>query len=269
MVVIRLLAVSLFLLVLSSCLGATDPNRNVKSYGFILMDTELQDGAYVTDIHGIFFRGQTLVLPSVVPPQDQCSLFPFQEENQVIELPSSTTAGSSIGIRLSGNEFDLTPQVVGGLVRYSPPLFQPVPFQPGDSVHVTIPGSETFPAWSLSGRTAEPFTFEPVDVSPETSPLPLRWTGPTSPDSKMLVSLRYATAAFPEQLAEQIFCELRDDGSFDVPDVAATGWRNAPNDLREVRFARWRLTIDERGNETMLIVSTLVVPTPASETGSE
>ena len=115
-----------------------------------------------------------------------------------------------------------------------------IPFIPGDTLSITIPGTTSWPASAISVRTAEPFTHDTILVPAADSSLHVTWTAATVPGSLMTFSLRYANAFSNTGLNEQVFCSFIDDGSATIATDYLNGWRTALGDERATRVVRTR-----------------------------
>lgn len=244
---------------LTACLSTTDPNERQQNYGFVILEAEQDLETYALTPTALFYRTGLLQLPSTNTATDTCFIAPFFEDGSEGNFPPSISAGESIELTLSGGTAVLTPRALLGRTEYRMSEGMTLPYIPGDTVTVEIPGAaDGFPAWTLKARTAEAFTHVPTPEGLDTEVLPLRWDAAPRPGSKMLVSLRYPTA----EGMEQIYCELIDDGAYDVGAQRAQGWRLANPEGREEAWSRWRITGEQNGGSILLVLSTFEVPTP-------
>lgn len=257
---IALLALSV---VTAACVETLEPSKN--RFGLVSYTAFTDEvRGYVMDPEASFYDRTDLRYTP--PPADSCVLAAYV---------AAPIAGSSFPT-LSAGEF-LVSQVgtqrdtLRGAVEFGAFVYRPVrrtgiPFTPGDTVTVQIPGSLTgFPAATVALRTAEAFTADSVGI-PETSTedLALTWTAAPAPGSLMTVSLRYGNTFSNGQLNEQIFCGFTDDGSATIRAPLLSGWRNAAPGLREARIIRLRskeLEIDDR--TTLTVISSFGLPTGA------
>lgn len=178
-------------------------------------------------------------------------------------FPNSTTINGSLrfldaGDRLltsvSGRVDTLVPVSNIGLRIYQSPNAGGIPYTPGDTLTITIPGA-AFPASAISVRTAEPFTHSAVGVPVADEPLSLTWTPATVAGSQMTFSLRYANSFSTTGLNEQVFCSFVDDGAATVPAAILGGWINALNAQRQTKATRIRsreVTVDARTRLSLL-----------------
>src|SRR6185436_17645695 len=102
-------------------------------------------------------------------------------------------AGPQIGLQI-GAKADSLPRLSGtNNTTYQKGAQSPVVYTPGDSIVVTIPGATGgYPASDIRGKTAEPFTNDPVVPPAGTETIQFRWSAATDLNSAMIISLRYA-----------------------------------------------------------------------------
>lgn len=159
-------------------------------------------------------------------------------------------AGEFLFTSIGGRVDTLAP--LGGLSLRVYSAIRPlgIPYTPGDTLAVTIPGSVSgFPASAISVRTAEAFTHDSIRVPGATEDLTLAWTPAPSAGSQMTFSLRYANGFSSGTANEQLFCSFTDDGTATIDSDYLSGWRSALNDVRSTRAVRIRsreITIDGR-----------------------
>lgn len=248
------------MLALTACLNTSEPFGPEQNYGFVFLEANSVDGEYVTDPNAVFYRASRLQLPSTNGLNEGCLVGIFSTEDGVGQVPPNVSAGPNVQIGLSGETVQLTPvsQGVDG-TRYVNAAGGSVPYNPGDVATITVPGAEEeFPSWTLSAKTAEPFTPTAVETPADPVQIPLRWTAASSSGSKMIVSLRYP-APDGEGL-HQIYCELVDDGVYDLDPQVTAGWRGADDASRQAVWSRWRITAEAKTGSALLVISTFQVP---------
>ena len=247
-------------LALTGCLNTSEPGGPELNYGFVFLETYSADGDFVTDPNAVFYRTRQLQLPTTNSINDLCLLGQYTGDQTGGQLPPSVSAGSSIDVALGGGSLDLTPLTTAEGTRYVAPVGETIAFTPGDTATVTIPGAEEgFPEWTLKAKTAEAFTPQEVASPQDPEALQLRWSpAATSLGSKMLVSLRYPSEDGENTL--QIYCELNDDGSYDIEPQLSQGWRLAAASEKDVLWARWRITGQGKSGAALLVISTFQVP---------
>jgi hypothetical protein len=160
----------------------------------------------------------------------------------VATLPS-ISAGDFLFTQVSGRTDTLFQSSGLGITAYQLLTVNAVPFTPGDTLRVDVPGDAAgFPGTSLRLKTAEAFTHDPVGTGTEGQPLTITWTPASSPGSLMTFSLRLnstGTASIPDA---QIYCVFNDDGSGEVSAALASVWRAALPESRSVKATRIRQT---------------------------
>lgn len=249
-------------LTLGACIDTLEPSVN--RFGLVTYPTS-QDEArgYIMDPEAVFYDRTDLQYTP--PATDSCVV-------QAYAPP--LTAGSSF-LTVSAGEFLVSAvgtqrdtmraaTEVGALV-YRPTRRTGITFTPGDSVRLEIPGTPAgFPRAAVTLRTAEAFTFAPVDPTAALDQdLDLSWSPAPVPGSLMTVALRYANARSNGPVNEQVFCGFADDGRATIRADLLAGWRANAAGLRETRFIRLRsveLRLDDRN--TLTVLSSFSVPTP-------
>lgn len=246
---------------LTGCLNTGEPRGGLSNYGFVTLQARLDpEQDYVLLPNAIFYRTGIVALPSTQGSQDICLAEEYVEPSGGVGSVPTLNAGAQIGIDISGN---LTQITQGATARYVLGATPPPGFQPGDTATITIPGNaEGFPEWTLSAKTADPFTFDPIPYDDdELVFLPLTWTPPTTGGSRMVVSVRYIR----EDGVWHLFCELDDDGQHEVDIDVMPEWRVADHTLTEASFTRWRITAEAISGSILLAISQFEVPTPAAD----
>lgn len=197
--------------------------------------------------------------------QTDLSYTPFANDTCLVAqfFPNSSTINGSLrfldaGERLLtsiGGRVDTLVPVPGIALRiYQSPNAAGIPYTPGDTLTLTIPGAE-FPASAISVRTAETFTHGAIGVPAADQPLALTWTAAPSGGSNMTFSLRYANSFSTTGLNEQVFCSFIDDGAATVPASVLGGWVNALNNQRQTKATRIRareVIVDARTRVSLL-----------------
>lgn len=198
-----------------------------------------------------------------VPKADSCFVTAYSAGGTVNTQSFTLDAGDYLIQTVGGRTDTMPPFYAGNLIVYRPPSGRVIPFVPGDTLTVQVPGAPGgFPAVSANIRTAEAFTYDSV-VTPSTGqPMTLRWTTAPVAGSLMTFTLRYANPFSADGLPnEQIFCAYTDDGTGTIPDDFLSSWRQAAPSSRSVRAVRLRskeIVIDSRTR--FAIVSTYGVP---------
>ena len=197
------------------------------------------------------------------PAADSCQFAAYTPSQNVNTSSFTLSAGDFLLSTVGARTDTLRPYFVGNLAIYRPPTGRLLPFTPGDTLTLQVPGSPAgFPAITSNVRTAEAFTHDSVVTPVAGQPMQLTWTPAPQSGSLMTFALRYANAFSTDQTPnEQVFCGFTDDGSGTIPAEFIEFWRNAPVQSRSVRAIRLRVkevVIDSRTR--LAIVSTYGLP---------
>jgi len=257
-----LLAAGTAVLLVSACDTTSTFRPNEQNWGFIYLSAlRSAGGEYRTAPNGSFFRGAVTSVPDARVRTDSC----FAAGEYVPPTQGGITgvtyldAGPSITANIGGTATPI-PRVTGANVAYALAAGTSVPYRPGDSVVITVPGiTGGFPAAEVRGRSAEPFTTDPIQAS--TTSIPLRWTPATDPNSALIVSLQYTPAGAGARVQE-IRCAFTDDGVDSIPLRQHQAWSATANVARTATFTRLRTSIVQVNGGAMELISTLTVPTP-------
>lgn len=251
---VRAFAVLALTLVVAACVDTLEPSKN--RFGLVSYTAFTDEvRGYVMDPEATFYDKTDLRYTP--PPADSCVLAAYVAAPIAGSSFPTLSAGDFLVTQVGAQRDTMRGAIEFGAYVYRPARKTGIPFTPGDTVTVQIPGSVAgFPGATLSLRTAEAFTASTVGI-PEsaTEDLPLTWTPAPVAGSLMTVSLRYGNAFSTGALNEQIFCGFTDDGSGTIPATLLSGWRNAISGLRESRLIRLRskeLAIDDRTTLTVL-----------------
>lgn len=246
---------------MAACVDTLEPSKN--RFGLVTYTAFTDEvRGHVMDPEAVFYDRTDLSYTP--PPPDSCVLAAYTPPVLAGSSFPTLSAGDFLVSQVGTQRDTLRGAVEFGAFVYRPVRRTGIPFTPGDTVTVQIPGSLTgFPAATVSLRTAEAFSADPIGI-PETTTEDLRlaWTAAPAAGSLMTVSLRYANAFSSGALNEQIFCGFTDDGSGTIGAALLSGWRNAVTGLRESRIIRLRskeLSIDDRN--TLTVLSSFALPT--------
>lgn len=243
---------------LAACLNSSEPFGGQQNYGFVVLETGLETEDFVLQPSATFYRTGQIQLPGTTSTADDCIILPFNPDQGGGIFPPTLSAGASLQLTLSGVETQLdSVRTLAGL-RYIPADL--TAFTPGDTVTIDVPGADGgFPSWTMRAKTAEAFTADEVPTHEDPASLEFRWTPATGAGSRMVVSLRYPDVG-GEML--ELYCELADDGAYDLTSDLAEGWRIANALEKEASFTRWRITTQTTNGAVLLAMSSLQVPTP-------
>jgi hypothetical protein len=138
----------------------------------------------------------------------------------------SISAGTLIQLKLPSRTDSLFPVAVGPEMQYLSRNGSGVPYTPGDSVAVVIPGStgdQGYPAISFKAKTAEAFDVQDFGTPVVGAGIALRWNAGQDLNSTMVFSFRYSTPG-SSALSTQVSCQFRDDGADSIPTRYVSGW---------------------------------------------
>ncbi len=193
---------------------------------------------------------------------DTCVLLPYSPIVQVNSGLLTLNAGNYLFTYVGTRIDTLAPLPSTSIRVYAPLRTNGIPFTPGDTLEITVPGHPNgFPQSAVSVRTAEPFTHGAIPVPAEDVGIDLTWTAATSPGSQMTFSLRYRNASATTAQNEQVFCSFNDDGGATIPSGYLTGWRNSVGGDRSTRAIRVRHNqVDVDSRTTLSIISSYGQP---------
>ena len=252
----RLQAAALALLTgtLAACTQITESNQTSNRYGAINITarstTATRAAANAT---GIFFEAFTVAVPnSALQRTDACAFAAYD-----------TTTTASKGVGRAGNELTLnvgtTPTSLtfsDALLRYANATTNSIAYSAGETAVLQIPGATSvFPAASISVPLAEPVLPGAIAIPAFGTPLAVRWNASSDTTTAVLLSLRYSTTASATLANEQIFCTVRDDGSYDIPSSALTTFLASPAASRSLQITRWRTREQQIDARTILHIA--------------
>ena len=255
----RVLSLAVLVLASTACVD-TLPTPNGR-FGTITAGAyDNGGGSFVMRPEAAFYDKTDLSYVPVVG--DTCVIAPYSALQSVSGGLVTLNAGEFLFTSIGGRVDTMT-TIAGLLIRvYTPLRPQGIPYTPGDTLSVTVPGAlGGFPASAISVRTAEAFTHGAIGIPAENIGLPLAWTPAPSAGSQMTFSLRYANSVSGGALNEQVFCSFIDDGAASINSNYLGGWRTAVNDSRSTRALRVRsreVTVDARTR--LSIISTYGQP---------
>ncbi len=255
----RSLSLAVLLLATTACL---DPLAlPVGRFGTISVAAYANGGSsYVIRPEAAFYDQSDLAYVPVVG--DTCVVALYNPTTAVNPGLQTLNAGDFLFTRIGGriDSMQALPNISLRFYTLVNPLG--IPYTPGDTLSVTIPGAvDGFPATAISIRTAEAFTHGAIGVPAENLDLPVVWTAAPSAGSQMTFSLRYATGVSSGAANEQIFCSFTDDGSATIRAGYLDAWRLALDVTRSTRALRVRgreIMVDSRTR--LSIISTFGQP---------
>jgi hypothetical protein len=250
--------------VIASCDTSLSFRPNELVWGFVTVAAQRTTaGETRTSPTGVFFRGEVSSVPNAAVRPDSC--FPSQTYIPPTNSFSGVTyldAGASLSVSL-GSRTDEIPRVsASGVTNYNLATGTTLPYRPGDSIVVRIPGATGgYPNVELRAKTAEAFVLQPL-VPPASGYLQLRWTAATDTNSALILQLLYAPAGGSGAISREIRCAFRDDGIDSIPLLQYQDWAASGNLKREVVANRLRTLLRNVSGGAIQFISTYQVPTP-------
>jgi len=214
-----------------------------------------------------FYRVAGANFVSAQGVKDTCYLAAYSEPSTSGQISAAALGAGPYIIVALGSRTDSLVRTGGALdAAYRSTLTSGIPFTPGDSMVITVPGDRAgFPASTFRGKTAEPFSMVPIGTPVAGSPINLTWTAASDLNAAMFVTFRYSAAGTtPATLNRQIACAFIDDGSGQVPATVAAEWVAAATRDYTAQRIRTILTQIYLPLSYFNIVSTFDWPTPVS-----
>jgi hypothetical protein len=255
-----------FLGVVAALVGCRDILKAEKSNYVIINVETLKTGAttYGARPSGLFFNAAGIFLSSSFVSRDSCIIqrFPPDITNPNLDY---LDAGDGVLVKFERPQTQgtLLPHSQGTVESYVLPEGTSIPFVPGDTVKVEVPGNgETLEPVTIVARTAEVFTPGALTLpGSNQTDMPVSWTpGATAvPGSAMFYSLRYAAPA-TTTLNREIACFFVDDGSAAIPFEALFEFREST--VRNAKATRIRIVANRTGNTVTHLTSTFTADVP-------
>ncbi|MBW7935132.1 MAG: hypothetical protein H3C62_16290 [Gemmatimonadaceae bacterium] len=230
-------------------------------FGFVTIAAQRSGAAYITSPVGTFYSTSGLGTPTASSSWDSCRVGTYSSAPASLgDVFPSLDAGAAIEVRLPGRVDSLFPAVVGNDVQYRL-RGAGVPYVPGDSVSVVVPGrAGGYPAVSFKAKTAEVLTvvdFGEVPVGPR---LDLHWNPGHDANGTVAFAFRYGALA-ADTLNTQISCQFRDDGTDSIPSKYIASWASAKTKSWVATRVRTHV-VPVAGSGFFDFISTFDVPTP-------
>ena len=210
-----------------ACTSAVEPSYF--PYGFVTVSALKSATGYAASPVGTFYNVNGLSSPTGVSPWDSCRVQAYSPSTAVGlgDVFSALDAGAAVVVTLHGRTDSLYPVVVGRETLYKLRTLASVPYTPGDSLSVVIPGTSAgYPGISFKAKTAEAVTVTDFATPPPSTKLDLRWTPSQDQNSTMTFTFRYG-ALGADTLNTQLICQYRDDGIDSVPARLISPWATA------------------------------------------
>ena len=250
--------------VLTACDSATSPDASLTAIGVIVLGAKSTPRGYITTPVANFYKVTGATFLNAQNHPDNCGFSTFDPTLTTSFSTAGTPAlaGGGIATTVSGHTDSLK---VTSLKDFTYRLLTStgIAFTPGDSVKFVIQGnSNGYPAYRVTGRTAEAFTLGPIDLTKAPTGIPITWSLPADTNSAMLISLRYAPSG-SATITQQISCVVRDDGFFLLPINISNTYANATQQTFLIQRLR-TVVSSPSGNNFINVVSTFTVPTPTA-----
>jgi len=206
---------------------------------------------YATRPLGAFYRANGLAVN--LGELETCVGVPYSIVPPTVATFPTVPAGQYLFTTLSGRSDTLFQTATLGLQTYQLLTVNAIPFVPGDTLTVEVPGDVSgFPGTTIRVRTAEPFEYNIPAAPTDNEPMTLTWTPAPAPGSYMVASLRLNNTGTGTDPDAQIYCLFNDDGSGQVPAPLTTVWNASLPESRSSLFTRVRFTTIEFDARTRL-----------------
>lgn len=255
------LALAALATVTVACLDATNPAS--VPYGFVTLVAQQSASGYTASPVGTFFSASGLGVPTAISPWDSCRLQTYSRATVGLgDVYPNMGAGAAIQLKVSGRTDSIFPGTVGSQVQYRLRTAS-IPYVPGDSVSVVIPGEVNgYPAITFRAKTAEALTVTDFGTPTAGPRLDLRWHPGQDLNSTVSFAFRYG-ALNADTLNTQVYCQFRDDGADSIPAKYMGVWAQAR--VRTWVASRVRTYVAPVArNGYFDFISTFDVPTPLS-----
>jgi hypothetical protein len=244
---------------LANCTSLTNSDLQPNRYGSVSIRARNAAGNRASaNATAIFFDAFQVSLPnSQLSQTDQCAFAAVDTTTSIAK--GVKKAGAQILLGIAGTSVPLSFEDANA--RYLNPAASPFGYASGDNVQVTIPGdTASYPAATLSLRLAEPLIPGTITVPSGTTPMVFTWNPSANTDSSsaIILSLRYANPPTSTYANEQIYCQLKDDGSYQLGTNSLSAFIASPNNLRSLIMTRWRTRAVQLDSRTVLHVATSV-----------
>ena len=247
-----------------ACQSSLSVDASSNTWGFVNIDATVP-AAGDTQVapKAQFFQANISAVPNAQIVLDSCNDVAYSPPIDVTGV-TFMDAGDAVTAVLGGQTTVTLPRTAtsSGSV-YELAGGSSVPYHPGDSVVVTVPGAVGgFPGSSVRAKTSESFTFDPIVLPIGTNPIQLRWSRADDFNSAMVVELRYAPQSSGGSITREVLCSYTDDGVDSIPFSQYQTWSNQSNTATEVVMTRLRTSFQTVTNGILEVISTYQVPTP-------
>ena len=236
-----------------------------QDWGFLFLNAAKNaSGQYVTSPEAIFFQGRLNSVPNSGLTIDSCNDGLFSGSGNNLTNVTYLDAGVPVTAKIGSRNPDELPRNAGvGEITYELPSGQTIPYTPGDSVVLTVPGAVGgFPGSTIRAKTAEAFTIDPINVPSGSEAIQLRWTPSQDPRSALILELRYHPTGGATPTRE-LLCSFADDGIDSIPFTQHQPWSAGASSARQIIATRLRTSYINTSTGGLLgVISTFPVPTP-------
>ncbi|MGQ0648718.1 MAG: hypothetical protein ACT4P7_14250 [Gemmatimonadaceae bacterium] len=258
------LGVAAMTVLVASCDTTVSFRPNELLWGFVTVSAQQNaSGEVRTAPTGVFFRGEVSSLPSASIKPDSC--FPEAAYVPPVNSFAGVTyldAGANLSLSIGSRTDDIPRVSASGVTNYNLASGTTLPYRPGDSVVVRIPGANGgYPNVELRAKSAEVLTLQPV-TPPASGYMQLRWNPATDDNSAIVLQLLFAPAGGSGAITREIRCAFRDDGVDSISVAQYQSWANPGNAKREVVANRLRTVLRNINGGAIQFISTYQVPTP-------
>lgn len=234
-------------------------------YGFLTVVARKATSGHTASPVGTFYDASGLGVPTAIAPWDSCRLQSFSPSTalSIGDIYPSISAGSAIQLKLGSRTDSLFPVPVGREMQYRLRSGSALPYTPGDSIGVVIPGSgDGYPAVTFRAKTAEALAVTEFTAPASGSRLDLRWNAGHDLNNTVTFSFRYG-ALGADTLNSQVYCQFKDDGADSIPSKYITSWTGARAKTWAAARVRTYVAPVSKGGYFDFI-STFDLPTPVA-----
>ncbi|MCC6929545.1 MAG: hypothetical protein IT359_11195 [Gemmatimonadaceae bacterium] len=260
--VTTLAALSAAVVFVTACDTTSSFTPGTQNWGFVYVSAlRSNTGEHRTAPTGSFFKGSLSSIPDARLRTDSCfSAGDYVAPNNgVLTGVTYLDAGQNLTTKLGANSSTIPRVSSGTATVYNLATGTTLPYTPGDSVVVTVPGAAGgYPQSEVRGKSAESFTADAI--APSTATIPLKWSASSDGNSTMIVSLQYTPAGGTK--VQEIRCAFTDDGTDSIPLRQHQAWSTSTNTYRAAVFTRLRTSLVAVSGGGLELVSTYNIPTP-------
>ena len=235
--------------------GSLTEAVNLSQYGFVnIAARSAGTGQARASATALFIETGLVSLPNSARQQsDQCLIAAVDTSTVVVRGQNNVgavnfTSGTTTGAFTFADAFS----------RYDFAAASPFTYRTGDNALISVGGAGLFPSTSISVRLAEPIAPGALTLPAAGAAWTVTWNATNDTTSAVILVLKYAYPSTTTYPNEQVYCALKDDGTFDVPAAAMTAFLASPNALRSLRLTRWRSNLVTPNLNTTLHIATSV-----------